>query len=263
LRPNFLTGHEQIFRPDYSMIEKIYIGFFGMPVIGLRIRNRNVLSLIPKKKYHHILDAGSGQGVLSFALSSHFPDATILGIDQNKQTIESCQHIAQKTSTTNIFFRQDQIETLPERNLFDLITCIDILEHIHDDHRALTQLYQAMSFDGLLILHVPAKYRRYPVWKKNLNFHVDSHVRVGYDLRHICQKARGAGFYILDAGYTYGFWETLSNNISYMITRAQMKNKWLYALFFPVLHMISLLGMNSRPKKLGAGIYLLLTKKNS
>ncbi len=54
-----LLGSEQIFNPNYSTIEKIYIAMFGMPIIGLRIRARNIFSLIPKnKKYRHIFPCG-------------------------------------------------------------------------------------------------------------------------------------------------------------------------------------------------------------
>ena len=40
-----------------------------------------------------------------------------------------------------------------------------------------------------------------------------------------------------------------------------MKNKNLYALIFPVLNAISLLGARARPIKLGAGVYVVAEKK--
>ena len=55
-------------------------------------------------------------------------------------------------------------------------------------------------------------------------------------------------------------WETLANNISYMITHARMENKALYALAFPFLNLMSWLGRGARPKKLGAGIYVVAEK---
>jgi hypothetical protein len=57
-------GKEQIHNPGYSKIEKCYILLFGMPIIGLRIRARNIFALIPSShEYRNILDAGSGTGV--------------------------------------------------------------------------------------------------------------------------------------------------------------------------------------------------------
>ena len=98
-----LLGYEQIYHPNYSVFERIYIALFGMPVIGLRIRGRNVFSLIPKNRdYRHILDAGSGPGVFSFELARLFPKAEITGIDLLEDSISSCNHIAKKINAENL-----------------------------------------------------------------------------------------------------------------------------------------------------------------
>lgn len=235
-----------------------------MPIVGLRIRARNVFSLIPKgKTYNRILDAGSGTGVFSFELSRRFPNASILGIDLDKQAIEISEIIAKKLEYTNINFRQQPIEELHEENAFNLVLCVDILEHIKNEQDSLDSIYKATAPEGILILHVPALYRRYPVFKKSLNFDVPSHFRVGYKLEEIRDKVFNIGFSIQKIGYTYGFWETLSNNLSYLITRARMENRFFYSIAFPLLNLISLLGIRARPEKLGAGIFIIAKKEAS
>lgn len=256
-----LIGQEQVHNPQYSIAEKFYISIFGMPIIGLRIRARNVFSLIPKnRKYRRILDAGSGPGVFSFELGRRFPKAFVLGVDMLKESVNACQYIAKKIKS-DVKFRQTSVEELSERNFFDLIVCVDILEHIKNDVAALTALHRVASHCGLLILHVPALYRRYPVWKKSLNFDVDTHVRTGYEPKDILDKVKQAGFIVRESGYTYGFWETLANNLSYMITRARMENKIVYSLVFPILNLISLIGAKARPNDLGAGVYIIAEKR--
>ncbi len=257
-------GKEQIHHPGYSIIEKAYMALFGMPVVGLRIRARNVFSLIPKGgQYKRILDAGSGPGVFSFELGRRFPKAKIVGVDLQKEFIEACTHILEKIRVFNVEFHQASILALEEEDAYDLIICVDILEHIEDDLRALRGIFKAAAPGGILVLHVPALYRRYPVWKKSLNFDVETHVRVGYRPKEIQEKVRQAGFLIRESGFTYGFWETLANNLSYMISQARMQNKILYSLAFPVLISISLLGARARPKSLGAGIFLGAEKKGA
>ena len=256
-----LLGKEQIYHPGYSRIEKAYINLFGMPIIGLRIRARNVFSLVPpSRNYRNILDAGSGSGVFAFELGRRFPDARVLGIDLLKEAIDFCRHIADQTGAANIEFYREHIESLQEKNTFDLILCIDILEHVEDDLSALKALYDTAAPEGILVLHVPALYRRYPVWRKSLNFDVETHVRTGYRQEEIQAKVRQSGFLIRKNGFTYGFWETLANNISYMITHARMQNKILYSFAFPFLHLISWLGPRARPKNLGAGIFIVAEK---
>ena len=251
-------GNEQIYHPGYSKIEKAYIALFGMPIVGLRIRARNVFSLIPKdRQYQHILDAGSGPGVFSFELGRRFPEAKVMGVDIQKDAIEASMHIADKNKVDNVRFHQGYVERLKEKDFFDLIICVDILEHIVDDMDALRGLYAAAAQGGVLILHVPALYRRYPVWKKTENFDVETHVRNGYTQKEIQDKVKQTGFLICESGFTYGFWETLANNLSYMITHARKQNKFLYSLVFPILNLISMFGARARPKNLGAGIFVV------
>jgi 2-polyprenyl-3-methyl-5-hydroxy-6-metoxy-1,4-benzoquinol methylase len=255
-------GREQIHHPDYSILEKAYIAVFGIPVVGLRIRARNIFSFIPSgRSYRHILDAGSGPGVLSFELERRFPNALVIGVDLLKDSIAACEHIASKLNMTRLQFEQVAIEQLPQKDFFGLTICVDILEHIRDDVAALNALYRATAPGGILVLHVPAMYRRYPVWQKCLNFDVESHVRVGYEPHDIVEKVKQAGFKIHQSGFTYGFWETLANNLSYMVTRARRQNKILYSLVFPVLWCMSLLGARARPQKLGAGVFVVAEKK--
>lgn len=256
-----MLGHEQIYNPDYSALEKLYIFLLGFPIIGLRIRGRNIFSLIPRDRaYHRILDVGCGLGVFTFELGRRFKMAEVLGVDLLDDLVTKCRHIAQRSHATNVLFRQGSVEELREENAFDLITCVDLLEHVEDDECAMRSLYRATVPGGVLVLHVPALYRRYPVWKRSLNFEVATHVRAGYELEIIQERIEKTGYSIREIGYTYGFWETLANNISYMITRARMQNKGLYAMAFPGLYLISLLGYRGRPSTLGAGIFVVAEK---
>jgi 2-polyprenyl-3-methyl-5-hydroxy-6-metoxy-1,4-benzoquinol methylase len=259
-----LLGREQRFNSEYSLLTRWYISVFGMPVVGLRIRAKNILSLIPKDiSYQRILDAGSGTGVISFALARKFPHAKVHGIDLNRYAITMGNQIAEKLGARNIEFSTCSIDNFQVRNAYDLIVCVDILEHIKNDLDTIKALYNLADSNGILVLHVPSLYRRYPIWSKKINFDVPTHVRPGYEPHEIEAKVKETGFSILKMGLTYGFWETMANNLSYMITRANMENKVLYSLFFPLLNLISLLGAGARPKKLGAGIFIIAKKGES
>lgn len=256
-----MIGREQRFHPDYSLAEKAYIALFGVPIVGLRIRARNILHLLPKQLTPRcILDAGSGPGVITFLLQRRYPQATVVGIDCDAEEIESCQTIARRTNLAAQFEVAD-IQTLPWSDQFDLIVCVDILEHIEDDRQALRSLFQALTPGGTLLLHVPSLYRRYPVFKKRVNFDVPGHARPGYELDDITARLCRIGFQVEDAGLTYGTLETLSNNVSYMITRARKQNKRLYAAVFPFLNAFGWFGRHAKPDRLGAGIYVLGTKR--
>lgn len=68
-----------------------------------------------------------------------------------------------------------------------------------------------------------------------------------------------AGLSVQTAFYTFGWFETVANNFSYLITKAEAKNKIAYAIVFPLLNFIAWLGRNSHPEK-GAGVLIVAEK---
>ena len=89
---------------------------------------------------------------------------------------------------------------------------------------------------------------------------MEGHHRPGYTTEQIAEFAKTAGFKIKELKYTYGWLETITNNISYWITKAEMENKYFYALVFPFLNLLSYFGQWSNPKK-GAGVLAILVKE--
>lgn len=251
-------GRELIHDPNISIIEKVYISILGVPINGLRNRVRRVLPLI-KAKHHNILDAGCGEGIFTFDIARRFSSSQVTGIDIDNELLKRNRLIADKIDLSNCEFKCQDILSMNMDPDFDLLISIDNLEHIDDDERALSNFYDVLKNGGELVIHVPGYYRRWVFFKWKENFEVEGHCRPGYTKEQIEKKIESAGFKILDSYYTYGWLETITNNVSYLITGARKKNKSLYALVFPLLLLISYLGRNSRPKK-GAGV-LVRAKK--
>lgn len=256
-----IIGREQRHHPEYSLLERMFINILGIPVVGLRIRARNLLQLLPEiPGTVDILDAGSGPGVITFLLAAKYTKARITGIDISSEEINNCRAIAAKGNFDNTSFEQSDISDITWQDRFELAVCVDILEHIENDQSAIDSLCSALVPGGTLILHVPAKFRRYPVFKRTLNFNVPSHIREGYTLDHLQTLVEKAELKIMDAGHTFGFMETLANNLGYMITKAEKRNRLLYALAFPFLNTLGWLGQKSHPGQLGAGVYVVAKK---
>ena len=117
-----MIGREQRYHPDYSLFEKAYISLFGVPIVGLRIRARKILSLLPENIHpSKILDAGSGPGVITFMLAKNFPRAAVTGIDMAKKEIAACEAIADKAGVHNVRFCIANINHLTWKDHFDLI----------------------------------------------------------------------------------------------------------------------------------------------
>jgi 2-polyprenyl-3-methyl-5-hydroxy-6-metoxy-1,4-benzoquinol methylase len=253
-----MLGSELKYDKTLSCFERVYISIFGVPINGLRIRARRILPEI-KGNYRNILDIGSGQGIITYEIARRFPQSEVVGIDILENLVERDNRVAKIIGLENCRFEVMDIMNIDYENYFDLVVTVDILEHIKDDERALKQFNKVLKPGGLLLLHVPAYERRWLFFGWKVNFDVDGHFRPGYSIEDISKKINDAGFEIVEAYHSYGWIETVTNNISYLITEARMKRKILYAFVFPFLNFFSWFGKNSRPKK-GAGVMVKAKK---
>ena len=86
-------------------------------------------------------------------------------------------------------------------------------------------LLRALRPGGTLVAHVPGYERRWFFFGRRVNFDVPGHVRPGYRAHELVGKFTKAGFDVKSNQYTYGALETITNNISYVITGADQRNK--------------------------------------
>ena len=166
-----MIGRELIHDDSLSPIERWYIRLFGAPICGLRIRARRILPYITPR-YRNILDAGCGQGVLTFALARRLPESTVTGIDQDLTLIERNCRIARIERLINCRFEAGDITALYGHEMYDLVMNVDVLEHIEDDDAALRFFHAVLVPGGELLLHVPGYYRRWFLFGWRENFYI-------------------------------------------------------------------------------------------
>lgn len=227
--------------------------------MGLRIRVRRLQQILPAHA-DNLLDAGCGRGVITRVLAKRYPNATIDAVDADTGAQTANREISEKAGLRNCNFIDADLTSYRNPERYDLIVSVDNLEHVEDDEQVLRNFYDSIKSSGTLVAHVPHYYRRWPVLAWRENFDVPGHVRPGYHLAQLVERIERAGFTIRDKGYSYGFLENLSNNLSYKISGAQEKNRVLYALMFPLLNLLSWAGSFSKPK-FGAGVWVVAIKE--
>ncbi len=103
--------------------------------------------LPPTDSTRSILDAGCGTGI-NLALLSEF--GSVLGVDRSEEAIRFC-HLRQATNV-----RQAELEALPYGEAtFDLVTALDVLEHIPNDGQALGEIARVCRPGGYVLITVP------------------------------------------------------------------------------------------------------------
>lgn len=251
-----------MFGSEYSTIQKsrthaLFLKVFGTWDLGSRIRMAFLRKTI---KSHHlacssILDAGCGIGAYLFYLAKKFPIAVIKGMDIRKNNINACRCIKSNLNMNNISFIVGDITQHHDLGKYQLILCLDVLEHIEDDRKALNMLKFSLEKSGMLILHVPLQpqkrhFRRFASW-----YHPD-HVREGYLEKDLDRLLVGSGFRIEKAYYTFGWFGSLAWEIS-EITFAV---KPIFIIIFPFLLLLGYIDtlVNNR----WGNCILILARKN-
>jgi len=261
-----MVGKELAFDPALGTLEKLYVRIFGAPISGLRIRFRRLMPQLRRlistksgQKAVSIVDIGCGTGLFTLEMAKELKEAQVVGLDNSEELIKANRAIADQAQIKNCRFELADVLDLGTDHQYDFAVCIDNLEHIEDDQRVIDNIHACLVQGGTALFHVPGLYRRWFFFTKQVNFDVKGHVRPGYTQEQITDKIEKAGFTVTEAYYTYGWLETVCNNISYLITGADRRNKHLYALAFPVLNLLAFLGQWARPAW-GAGVVVLARK---
>lgn len=95
------------------------------------------------------LDAGCGEGFVSSLLVERFPGLEVSAFDFNPSSVALAQD-----RNPRVDCRVASIYEVPwEDNSFDAVGCFEVLEHLHEPTRALTELARVSR--GYLVLSVP------------------------------------------------------------------------------------------------------------
>ena len=125
---------------------------------------------------------------------------------------------------------------LPFSNkIFDKAICLDVLEHILDDDRAIRELNRVLKEKGELILTVPHEQmetRRFLYFGRA----AEDHVRDGYNPNLLVKKLEHNNFRVSSIKYFARYFEEISWEIGRII-RPKYPRWW--AVVFPVLLVLS------------------------
>ena len=115
---------------------------------GRRLIVHTELTRLKLKDDARILDAGCGSGRMLQDLAEY---GGVSGIELNPDAAE----LAASRGCGEV--KTGRLEQLPWGDgTFDLITCLDVIEHVPDDRRALAELRRVSKPGGWLLLTVPA-----------------------------------------------------------------------------------------------------------
>ena len=134
----------------------------------LRRFHRQIASLLKATGAERVLDAGCGEGFVISYLLQRNDGLTITGIDCSPEAIEvACQMVPPVLSGAcpepgrrvegGVLFDVGDLREMPySDDSFDLVMCLEVLEHLPDPHKGLRELRRVTSAHCLLsVPHEP------------------------------------------------------------------------------------------------------------
>ncbi len=152
-----------------------------------RARNRLILWALEEycPEFQSLLEIGCGTGYVLSGISKHFPQTTLHGSDLFSAGLGFAT-----VRVPSAAFMQMDARQIPFKDEFDVIGLFDVLEHINDDERVLTQVHAALKPQGFMLLTVP---QHAYLWSPSDEY--ACHVR-RYAASDIHRKIKAAGFQI-------------------------------------------------------------------
>jgi trans-aconitate methyltransferase len=135
-----------------------------------------------------ILDVGCGAGSMLDVLAQR---GSVMAIDASPDAV---RYVRERHPTVAVALG-DLPEGLPPGLRFNVITALDVIEHIPDDVAALTATRGSLIPGGVLICTVPAHQ-----WLWGAHDEINQHKR-RYNRRHLVDVLRQAGFVVEWASY--------------------------------------------------------------
>ena len=89
-------------------------------------------------------------------------------------------------------------------NSYDLVVCVDVMEHIEEDVQVFKNFYASMKPGAMLIISTPSDQGGSDVHDGDQSSFIEEHVRDGYNINAIQEKLKSVGFQKTTGRYQYG-----------------------------------------------------------
>lgn len=203
--------------------------------IRKEIRNLNRQGFAPSD----VGDAGSGFGQYVHYISRKYPKAQITGMDIKQEQVDDCNRFFGAIGKGDrIRFMYTDLTAMDKEEAFDLVLCVDVLEHIEEDRRVMENICRSLRPGGVLLISTPSDQGGSDVHHEHEESFIEEHVRDGYGMEEIREKLTTAGFSQVDVRYSYGTPGKLSWKLSmkYPIRLSNVSKLLLLAL--PIYYLV-------------------------
>jgi SAM-dependent methyltransferase len=221
------------------LLRKLF--YFLLDVLLLRSWHiRKELKKLNVGQVKNILDAGSGFGQYSFWMSKRFAQAEILAVDVKEEQVADCNGFFEKLRKGRVRFEVGDLVTFVQPEKFDLVLCVDVMEHIEEDVQVLTNYCKSLKAGGMLLISTPSNMGGSDVHDDGETSFIEEHVRDGYGIDEIEEKCMRAGFSKVEARYSYGAPGKISWKLSMKYPMLMLNKSKAFFIVLPIYYLVTM-----------------------
>jgi SAM-dependent methyltransferase len=215
-----------------------------------------------------IYDAGSGFGQYTYFMAKKLQPCNILSVDVKEEWINVCRNFFNRKKIKNVSFSVEDLTSINHQNQFDIIVCVDVMEHIADDKKVFGNFYSALKQGGYLLINSPSVYGGSDVHADEEESFIGEHARIGYSKEDLEAKLHPPGFSTYKCRYTYGFWGDKAWRLGIKYPMILLNISKVFLLILPLYYLLTfpftLIMMNMdfwTENKIGSGINFIARKE--
>lgn len=215
-----------------------------------------------------IYDAGSGFGQYTYFMSTKLKPCNIFSVDVKKDWIDDCRDFFSQKKISNVTFAIEDLTSINHQNKFDLIVCVDVMEHIQEDVTVFRNFYDSLKKGGYLLINSPSIFGGSDVHHEEEKSFIGEHAREGYSKENLEAKLHPLGFSTYKSRYTYGFWGDKAWRLGIKYPMLLLNISKLFLLILPLYYLLifpfTLIMMNldfTTESKTGSGINFIAKKE--
>lgn len=186
-----------------------------------------------------IYDAGTGYGQYTYFMSAHLRPNNIYAIDVKEEWIRDNKEFFKRKKIGTVSFGIEDLTRINHKNKFDLIVCVDVMEHIEDDITVFKNFYSALKAGGYVLINTPSVYGGSDVHEDDAESFIGEHARVGYSDTELKEKLSSVGFKEFYFKYSYGFWGDKAWRLIIKFPMLLLNISKLFFLVLPVYFLIT------------------------
>lgn len=199
---SFEYEHTLFGRKEELKVSPFYPGYFHLTNAVAALKSVKGMDLTGSPR--RVLDVGCGRGATSKAIKKYRPDLEIWAIDIGRDSLEQAK---EEPCGVNFVYGDAHKIPFPD-NTFDAVFTFDVMEHLDDPARAISEIKRVLKKGGTLALSCPTEGNittlhgfLWRVFRINLKEKYVGHVQM-YTLGQLKNLLESHGFKIIRWGWS-------------------------------------------------------------